>query len=117
MKKLVHNDRGETLIEVLASILIAVLSVTFLFSCVITSSQMDTDAETLDESHYPGLTAADAQSPGPVDSAIVAIGRVDSSPDSGYPNVTPVPAEATAATVDIYGSAEGWMYSYRGKRP
>lgn len=61
MKKL-HNSRGETLVEVLASILIASLSVALLFGCVMASSNMDRDAKKLDKEHYEALTAAEAQS-------------------------------------------------------
>lgn len=61
MKKL-HNSRGETLVEVLASILIASLSVALLFGCVMASSNMDRDAKKLDGEHYTALTAAEVQS-------------------------------------------------------
>ena len=60
MKKL-RNDRGETLVEVLASILIASLSVTLLFGCVMASSKMDRDAKGQDEKYYAALTAAEEQ--------------------------------------------------------
>ena len=51
MKKLNHN-RGETLIEVLASILVASLSVALLFGCVMTASKIDQRAAESDIKHY-----------------------------------------------------------------
>lgn len=61
MKKL-RDSRGETLVEVLASILIASLSVALLFGCVMASTNMDRDAKKLDKEHYKALTAAEMQS-------------------------------------------------------
>lgn len=61
MKKL-RDSRGETLVEVLASILIASLSVALLFGCVMASTNMDRDAKKLDKEHYEALTAAEARS-------------------------------------------------------
>lgn len=62
MMKKIRDDRGETLVEVLASILIASLSVALLFGCVMASSNMDRDAKKLDGEHYAALTAAEVQS-------------------------------------------------------
>lgn len=61
MMKKIRDDRGETLVEVLASILIASLSVALLFGCVMASSNMDRDAKKLDGEHYAALTAAEVQ--------------------------------------------------------
>lgn len=60
MKK-IHNDRGETLVEVLASIVIGSLSIALMFGCIMVSANMDKDAKALDIKHYAGLTAADAR--------------------------------------------------------
>lgn len=65
MKKL-HNNRGETLIEVLASILIGSLSVALMFGCIIVATDMDEDAKTLDLQHYVDLSTADAQNADPM---------------------------------------------------
>lgn len=61
MKKL-HSSRGETLVEVLASILIAALSVALLFGCVTASTGIDRQARELDAEHYAALSAAEARS-------------------------------------------------------
>lgn len=111
MRKLIHNDRGETLIEVLASVLIATLSVTLLFGCVTTASKLDTDAKALDGGYYAGLTEADVQVKStkpeatPVPTGTVTIERVEGNT---------VKASA-APTIEIYGDADVGVYSYKRK--
>ncbi len=102
MKKL-HCDRGETLIEVLASILIAALSVTLLFSCVMASSNMDREARELDGKHYEALTAAEGQGVSLGESQVTITQVVI---DGGY-------AEAVGVPVNLYGGAG--LYSYSRK--
>lgn len=63
MKKL-RSNRGETLVEVMASILISALSVALLFSCVAASFDMDKEAKELDKKHYEALTAAETYTEG-----------------------------------------------------
>lgn len=100
MKKL-HNSRGETLVEVLASILIASLSVALLFGCVMASSNMDRDAKELDKKHYEALAAAEART-GASTSAKVTVTN-----DA----ITDLTAKTKEIPVDIYGDAE--LYSYK----
>ena len=112
MIKILRNDQGETLIEVLASILIATLSVALLFTCVMASSRMEQDAESVDEKHYSALSEADAQiTPTPDPSAVppvrdgtVSIERIDST-GSVEATASPTPS------IEVYGD-EG-MFSYR----
>ena len=59
--KLLHNNRGETLVEVLASILIATLSVALLFSCVMASSEIEKRVKVVDAAHYDALSKAEEQ--------------------------------------------------------
>lgn len=130
--KIIHNDRGETLIEVLASIVIASLSVALMFGCIMVSAQMDKDARAMDEEYYLGLTAADTQvdastpdapenpddsgdpdAPGDSDSWIVTIKRKNSD-ETGNPDETEDPEESGDSVIldiTIYGDAG--MYSYR----
>lgn len=96
MKKL-HNSRGETLVEVLASILIASLSVALLFGCVLASANMDRDAQKLDRDHYAALTAAEAQS-GTGTSGTVKIQNEKNSREGSL-------------SVEIYGDTG--LYSYK----
>lgn len=64
MNKL-RNERGETLIEVLASIVIGSLSVALVFGCIMVATDMDKNAKVKDNEHYLDLTAADAQKAAP----------------------------------------------------
>lgn len=100
MKKL-HNSRGETLVEVLASILIASLSVALLFGCIMASSNMDREAGELDGDHYAALTAAEAQS-GPGTPGTVELEN-------------PSSAEKKSLSVQIFGGPG--LYSYKRADP
>jgi len=64
MKRKLKSDRGETLIELLASILIASLSVALVFGSIMASTQMDHQAQELDESYYATLSKAEKQAAG-----------------------------------------------------
>lgn len=55
------SQRGETLVETMASILIAALSVALLFTCVMVSTQIDRMGQKADEAYYKALTAAETQ--------------------------------------------------------
>lgn len=96
MKKL-RDSRGETLVEVLASILIASLSVALLFGCVMASTNMDRDAQKLDKEHYEALTAAEAQS-GTGTSGTVKIQNPNNSMEGSL-------------SIEIYGDTG--LYSYK----
>lgn len=55
------SQRGETLVETMASIVIAALSVALLFTCVMAASQINRMAREADEAYYADLTAAETQ--------------------------------------------------------
>ena len=111
MKKL-HNNRGETLVEVLASILIAALSVTLLFSCGMASTQMDEKAEDLDGKHYAALSDADAYASAAATPApgTVTIVRTDPAPT---PGATP----AVVPSVGVYGGEGRFSYQAPAATP
>lgn len=116
MKKL-HNNRGETLIEVLVSILIAALSITLMFACVMVSTRMDERARALDDAHYSALSEADAQ-PAPIPGAdtgippgTVTVARIDPE------DPTASPKASQNLDILIYGTEGGGMYSYKRKQP
>lgn len=96
MKKL-RDSRGETLVEVLASILIASLSVALLFGCVMASSNMDRGAKKLDKEHYEALTAAEAQSGTGISGTV----KLQNIKNSGKGSLS----------VEIFGDAG--LYSYK----
>ena len=110
--KLLHDNRGETLIEMLATILVAALSVTLLFSCVTTSFKLDSDAQKLDEAHFSAFSDAEVYVAEPDATPVpgtVTITLIDPTPELGEP------CPSVAPTVEIYGG-EG-MYSYKGIQP
>lgn len=103
MKKM-SNNRGETIIEVLAAILVATLAVTLLFSCDRLATENGAKAEEIDVSHYNDLTAAESHET-TLDTITV---KITSEPSWGAP-VNPAPTPA----INIHGSSGGAsMYSY-----
>lgn len=91
-----RSQRGESLVEVLASVLIGVLAVGLLASAIAVSSQIDRSAEKKDESFYEELSAAEAQK------APEAAGTVSVTPSGGSP---------VTYQVDYYGGDD--IYSYK----
>lgn len=61
MIRKLKSRRGETLVEAMASIVIAALSVALLFTCVMAASQINRMALAADEAFYADLTAAEEQ--------------------------------------------------------
>ena len=59
MRNKLRSRRGESLAEVLASILIATLSVALLFGGVVTSSHIDVDIQEEDKQYYENFSAAE----------------------------------------------------------
>lgn len=75
MKGKWKDNRGETLVEVLASILIGSLSVALLFSMVMASGNMDRSAKAADEMFNASLGKAEDQTAASeADEAIVPAG-------------------------------------------
>ena len=60
-----HSRRGETLVEVLASVLICTLAVLLLMSFAVAAMRIDKTAETGDEAFYAALSAAEARDKAP----------------------------------------------------
>lgn len=75
MRHKLKSSRGETLVEVLASILICTLSIALLVGAVMASSRMDLQAREADEEYYAALTKAERQDKAP-----------DGTPDSFTPD-------------------------------
>lgn len=61
MKGKRNDNRGETLVEVLASILIGSLSVALLFSMAMAAGNMDRGARAVDEEYYEAFNQAEIQ--------------------------------------------------------
>ncbi len=64
MRDKLRDDRGETLVEVLAAILVCTLSISLLFGAIMTSSSIDSRTQELDEQYYQDLTRAERQRAG-----------------------------------------------------
>nr|WP_325212806.1 hypothetical protein [uncultured Oscillibacter sp.] len=63
MREKLRDARGETLVEVLASVLICALSITLLFGAVMASGNIDLMAQKADEEYYGALSKAERQDP------------------------------------------------------
>lgn len=59
LKRKLHSQRGETLVEILAAVLIASLSVAMLLGGVAVSANLGRQADTADQYFYETLTAAE----------------------------------------------------------
>lgn len=94
-----NDNRGETLVEMLASILIAALSVAVLFTCCTAAVEMGKETRAADEAYYEYLSAAE--------------GRTEPAEES-----TTVKVEGNGSEVEVdiglYGGGE--MYSYQWKK-
>lgn len=80
VKAKLRSNRGETLVEVLAAILVATLSVGLLMGGVAASSAINRQADHSDESFYETLTAAESRTGTSVPGSVrVAEGAVETS--------------------------------------
>lgn len=59
IQRKLHSQRGETLVEVMASILVAVLSVGLLLNGIAVSASINRQGKTMDQYFYETLTAAE----------------------------------------------------------
>ena len=101
-----NDNRGETLVEMLASILIAALSVAVLFTCCTAAVEMGKETRAADEAYYGYLSAAEGQ--GKV--LVKDENGNDISSTTGQVNVDGNSAEIIV-NVKLYGG-DG-MYSYK----
>lgn len=74
MREKLSSARGETLVEVMASILIGALSVALLFTAVTASVRMDRIAKAADAAYDTALNDAEAQTTPVAGTAIVPAG-------------------------------------------
>ena len=81
LRKKLNSTRGETLIETLAAILVAALSVALLVGAVTVSGQINRQAQVSDEDFYEQLTAAEAQT-SPDDAAFQVTIREEGKTDA-----------------------------------
>lgn len=104
MKRLrakLKSQRGETLVELLASILISTLSVGLLLGAVAVSANLNQQTEQADETFYDALTAAESRTTPAVSGVADA------------PRVTVAEAGGASVPLDIivYGGDGLWSYA------
>ncbi len=107
MRRKWKDARGETLIEVLAAILIGALSVTLLFGAVMASGNLDQDAKAADEALNKALELAEKQDTPVADAAIVPTAEVTVANDSG----------SVPLLVKFYGGEGALSYRLEGVTP
>lgn len=95
------DSRGETLVELLAAILIAALSVAVLFTCCLASSEMGRETQAADERYYESLSNAEGRRGTPVD------GKVRVAGDSTHTDVD----------IQLYGGDGMYSYQWKGAAP
>lgn len=61
IKAKLHSQKGETLVELLASILVATLSIGLLLGGVAVSAAIDRQAQNMDKTFYEALTKAESR--------------------------------------------------------
>lgn len=98
MGRKLKDSRGETLVELLAAILIAALSVALLFTCCMASAEMGKQTQAADKNYYMALSNAESRT------GTAEKGKVQVEGNSA--NV--------AVDVWFYGGED--MYSYRWKK-
>lgn len=78
MREKLKDSRGETLVEVLASVLVCALSITLLMGAVSASANIDLQAQEADKAYYEALTKAERQ-----DEKLMTLSVVVASANSG----------------------------------
>lgn len=101
MKRLrakLKSQRGETLVELMASILISTLSVGLLLGAVAVSANLNRQAENADETFYGALTAAESRA---------------GAPRSGTVTVAETGGSSVTLDIDVYGGDGLWSYAWK----
>ena len=99
MKRLrtkLRSSRGETLVEVLASILVAALSVGLLMAGIAVSVRINRRAEQADDAFYAALTAAEGRTAGTSSGAFVTVAEGE---------------KQASLSVQVYGEEGLWSYA------
>lgn len=95
-----RSSSGETIVEVLASVLISSLAIFLLFSTIMASVRIDRTAQESDEKYYGELSAAEAgESTGSKEIHAITI-----QGDNG--------SQYTVQIITVYGEKDG-LHSYR----
>lgn len=72
MREKLRNARGETLVEVLAAVVVCSLSITLLLGAVSASTSIDLRAQSADTDYYTALSRAERQGTGDIPDSLPA---------------------------------------------
>ncbi len=113
MREKLRSSRGETLVEVLASVLVCALSITLLMGAVTASTNMDLRAQEADKDYYAALTKAERQSKAP---AAPAGGTSEPDTYNSLPGETKVSVVSSGGSVEIEPGEASKLYFYGTER-
>lgn len=110
MREKLRNSRGETLVEMLASVLVCSLSILLLFGAVAASTNIDLRAQEADGEYYAALTKAERQSKTP------AGGDAEADTYSNLPGETTVSVVSDSGSVEIKPNGTSQLHFYGTER-
>ena len=111
MSEKLRNSRGETLVEVLVSVLVCALSITLLAGAVTASANIDLRAQAADTEYYTALSKAERQSRTP------AGGSSEADTYNSLPGETKVSVTSgSGGSVEIEPDATSKLYFYGTER-
>ena len=111
MREKLRNSRGETLVEVLVSVLVCALSITLLAGAVTASANIDLRAQAADTEYYTALSKAERQSRTP------AGGSSEADTYNSLPGETKVSVTSgSGGSVEIEPDATSKLYFYGTER-
>ena len=111
MREKLRNSRGETLVEVLVSVLVCALSITLLAGAVTASANIDLRAQAADTEYYTALSKAERQSRTP------AGGSSEADTYNSLPGETQVSVTSGGGgSVEIEPDATSKLYFYGTER-
>lgn len=112
-----HNARGETLVEVLASVLICSLAVLLLLSYTAAATRIDKSTQDHDVAYYAALNAAEAHSGVISDTADPESSPAPGTLAPGSVKVSATYPENKTVPVDVEYSGGDGVYSYAAPTP
>lgn len=111
MREKLRNSRGETLVEVLVSVLVCALSITLLAGAVTASANIDLRAQAADTEYYTALSKAERQS------RTLAGGSSEADTYNSLPGETKVSVTSGGGgSVEIEPDATSKLYFYGTER-
>ena len=111
MSEKLRNSRGETLVEVLASVLVCALSIALLAGAVAASANIDLQAQSADAEYYDALSRAERQS------RIPAGGASEADAYNNLPGETKVSVTSgSGGSVEIEPGGTSELYFYGTER-